>query len=675
MRVIEVSTEQRQNEGAGVTGDPRENPPTSGIIHISVERFQTPTGKLRSAIWLALCAKSLRFKQVFLWPEGRHTLHPPRCICAPITRLRPRRPGFDSRWGRPRISHAGIMPGDVAGWRVTPNFKYPAWAGLAPRRRLLARDADVATVTRTCGRPGQRARANPLRALICLWHPAAGSDPSLAASHKHTQVHTSLWHTSGACRCQPRDYNNREPSDKAYTYVHRDELARWFFDFGHAHPLIGYARLWELAWCLIGYFVLRKVSYWLGCSLASRLPGADRSERRYPIKSSARSLDFRMWESCRTMPLVGRFSQEPAVSPPFPSGAAPFSPQSLLPALKTSLLIATQTSSLTHTHLLQSYVDCKIPTVDDVGGGGWQKTMVSDVWPPAAGPNRPETAQEIPRGGVSSPAIGGPSWYCGAGMWGRRGGPLASCVRALLRLRGTWRCRQLRVFAFVSSLPPTSLSRSSSSAPGCLSSKARFSLRNQACGSCFHVIVLGRSLAVRCTTGLECDWHLRLAEGSLLLGLHAGKLDFMGLIGQRHSSAYWSLRCVFIGCCPTPGSYGIRKAFPCKSAIGSEASRVGLINCDPIAKCWRRPGGGGGAGEIAKRALGRTRVEIRTSQAPGADRKGNVKSNAEVFYCVRSFSRYTEAKQLLIPRTTAVHASKMASLTSDTSGHGWPVRA
>ncbi|KAJ8871022.1 hypothetical protein PR048_027325 [Dryococelus australis] len=51
------------------------------------------------------------------------------------------------------------------------------------------------------------------------------------------------------------------------------------------------------------------------------------------------------------------------------------------------------------------------------------------------------------------------------------------------------------------------------------------------------------------------------------------------------SSGYWSLSCVFIGCCyPITGSYVIRRVFPCKSAIGSEASRAGLINCDPIAK-------------------------------------------------------------------------------------------
>ncbi|KAJ8887974.1 hypothetical protein PR048_007459 [Dryococelus australis] len=43
------------------------------------------------------------------------------------------------------------------------------------------------------------------------------------------------------------------------------------------------------------------------------------------------------------------------------------------------------------------------------------------------------------------------------------------------------------------------------------------------------------------------------------------------------------------GCVPriedlVASCYGIRKVFPCKSAIGSEACRAGLINCDPIAK-------------------------------------------------------------------------------------------
>ncbi|KAJ8877470.1 hypothetical protein PR048_021925 [Dryococelus australis] len=49
-----------------------------------------------------------------------------------------------------------------------------------------------------------------------------------------------------------------------------------------------------------------------------------------------------------------------------------------------------------------------------------------------------------------------------------------------------------------------------------------------------------------------------------------------------------SLNCMFIGCYSTPGSCGIRKVFPYKSIIGSEACRAGLINCDPIAKVTAR---------------------------------------------------------------------------------------
>ncbi|KAJ8873158.1 hypothetical protein PR048_026775 [Dryococelus australis] len=47
--------------------------------------------------------------------------------------------------------------------------------------------------------------------------------------------------------------------------------------------------------------------------------------------------DFRLWESCRTMPLVGGFSRGSPVPPPFHSGAAPYSPQSPS-SLKTSIL-------------------------------------------------------------------------------------------------------------------------------------------------------------------------------------------------------------------------------------------------------------------------------------------------------------------------------------------------
>ncbi|KAJ8870424.1 hypothetical protein PR048_029446 [Dryococelus australis] len=60
--------------------------------------------------------------------------------------------------------------------------------------------------------------------------------------------------------------------------------------------------------------------------------------------------DFRMWESCRTMPLIGRFSRDLPFPPPFHSNAAQaqFSPHLPSLALKTSVLRAVQISSLTH---------------------------------------------------------------------------------------------------------------------------------------------------------------------------------------------------------------------------------------------------------------------------------------------------------------------------------------
>ncbi|KAJ8883621.1 hypothetical protein PR048_015465 [Dryococelus australis] len=61
----------------------------------------------------------------------------------------------------------------------------------------------------------------------------------------------------------------------------------------------------------------------------------------------AGSLDFRKWESCRTMPLVDEFSRDLPFFPPFHSGAAPYSPQLPSSSLNTSLLRAAQISSPT----------------------------------------------------------------------------------------------------------------------------------------------------------------------------------------------------------------------------------------------------------------------------------------------------------------------------------------
>ncbi|KAJ8890427.1 hypothetical protein PR048_009936 [Dryococelus australis] len=84
-----------------------------------------------------------------------------------------------------------------------------------------------------------------------------------------------------------------------------------------------------------------------GAVVAERLARSPPT-KAYLAQSPAGSPDFRMWESCRTMPLVGGHLP---LSPPPHSGAVLYSPKSPSSALKTSLLRAAQISSLTHLHL------------------------------------------------------------------------------------------------------------------------------------------------------------------------------------------------------------------------------------------------------------------------------------------------------------------------------------
>ncbi|KAJ8875229.1 hypothetical protein PR048_023124 [Dryococelus australis] len=72
---------------------------------------------------------------------------------------------------------------------------------------------------------------------------------------------------------------------------------------------------------------------------------------------------------------------------------------------------------------------------------------------------------------------------------------------------------------------------------------------------------------------------------------------------HSHSCTYWSLSCVFIGCCPTPGSYRIRKVFTCKSVIGSEACRAA---CSSPTKADRVQSPAGPLPDFRKRESCRT---------------------------------------------------------------------
>ncbi|KAJ8866463.1 hypothetical protein PR048_032306 [Dryococelus australis] len=85
-----------------------------------------------------------------------------------------------------------------------------------------------------------------------------------------------------------------------------------------------------------------------GAAVAERLARSPPT-KAYRVQSSSVSPDVRKWKSCRTMPLVGDFFLgEHPFPPPLHSGAAPRSLQSSTSALKTSLLIAAQIRSLTH---------------------------------------------------------------------------------------------------------------------------------------------------------------------------------------------------------------------------------------------------------------------------------------------------------------------------------------
>ncbi|KAJ8890049.1 hypothetical protein PR048_009555 [Dryococelus australis] len=99
---------------------------------------------------------------------------------------------------------------------------------------------------------------------------------------------------------------------------------------------------------------------WAVLHTFTRSPGKSQSiQQAAPCSSPTKAIrvqspavplpDFRMWESYRTMPLIGGFSRGSLpFPPPLNSGAAPYSSQSPSSALKILMLRAVQLSSLTH---------------------------------------------------------------------------------------------------------------------------------------------------------------------------------------------------------------------------------------------------------------------------------------------------------------------------------------
>ncbi|KAJ8886638.1 hypothetical protein PR048_012850 [Dryococelus australis] len=109
-----------------------------------------------------------------------------------------------------------------------------------------------------------------------------------------------------------------------------------------------------LHFCALAYIAYTKDTALARCPLSARathLPGhGDRASHQGELGSIlAGSPNFRTWESCQTIPLVGGFFFGDLPFPlPFQSGVATYSPQSPSSALNTSLLRTAQISSLTH---------------------------------------------------------------------------------------------------------------------------------------------------------------------------------------------------------------------------------------------------------------------------------------------------------------------------------------
>ncbi|KAJ8890234.1 hypothetical protein PR048_009742 [Dryococelus australis] len=128
------------------------------------------------------------------------------------------------------------------------------------------------------------------------------------------------------------------------------------------HSPAGLADLWESCrtMLLVGWFsrgsLVSPATSFRRCSIHVTLIGSQdivvmtvsllASHKGNPGSIPGRVIpDFRMWESCRMMPLVSGFSRGSPVSPPLHSGATPYSSQSPSLVLKTSMLVGQVTGA------------------------------------------------------------------------------------------------------------------------------------------------------------------------------------------------------------------------------------------------------------------------------------------------------------------------------------------
>ncbi|KAJ8878904.1 hypothetical protein PR048_019507, partial [Dryococelus australis] len=269
-------------------------------LHPTTCRIVKRLAALRTVAWLKIWNREIHVDGNFFdVPVKCRYIHSTTFLSRGATsaRLLPRRSAFNPRPGHSGFSHVEIVPDDAVGRRVfLGNLPFPSLlhSGSAPYPLQSLSSALKTSMLR--GR----------------WNGGVNGGSPL----KHTdQPHRPARFLHAKIRERPlRESNPKTTRNKSFAITCTGRHASAFLDA-----------------CLF----LASGSF---CSPPTK---ANR------VQSPAGSPDFRKWESCRMMPLVGGFSRDLPFHPPLHSGAAPYSLQSPSSALKTSLLRAAQISSLT----------------------------------------------------------------------------------------------------------------------------------------------------------------------------------------------------------------------------------------------------------------------------------------------------------------------------------------
>ncbi|KAJ8885969.1 hypothetical protein PR048_012175 [Dryococelus australis] len=297
---------------------------------------------------------------------------------------------------------------------------------------------------------------------------------------------------------------------------------------------------------------------------------------------------FRMWESRRTMSLVGWFSRGSPVSPPLHYGAAPYSPQSPSCALRTSLLRAPKIS---HPRPGSSFaVDRPIMNAAKyrvVPGEVWtNRMMVFNLNMQSEVPHGAERAVRLetyfvtlPRRVSLTQAAVTERLYClfptEANRVRFQAGLLPDfrmweSFRTMTVVDGFSRGSPVSPHPCIPVLLHYPLISPSSALKTSLPAEIRDFNDQQA----RLYSLMYKYADINCTLVVYCQRGRR-------------RLSRCSPGGVKHHVDQSYLRCLFNGCCPSVTPHlTVRDGllYPCKSAFGAESSRACLINSDPIAK-------------------------------------------------------------------------------------------